>query len=87
MLQNKFPRQGRAEEKNTSTPNFTDPRPDLAEDSNLWSKFLESCWNVNPDLYVTVHGFRCCGVKLVKGKESYILRPIIGDSSAWSSQT
>jgi hypothetical protein len=85
MLKEKFSAQGRAQEENTSTPKFTDPRPDLEEDSKLWPGFLSQCYQASKDLYYAVHGFRCKGTKLIAGKGSYLLRPIFSDNG-WCDQ-
>jgi hypothetical protein len=58
-------------------PQITDPRPDMANDSSDWVRFLKTCYNISPDLYYLLHGFRCMGTRLLRGQHSYILRPEI----------
>ena len=41
-----------------------DPRPDLVEDSDLWSRLLALAVEVNVDLAWTLNGFRCFGARL-----------------------
>src|SRR5690606_5160341 len=38
---------------------LTDPRPDLAEDSELWTRFLQLAEDENKQLTGILHGFRC----------------------------
>ena len=57
-------------------PNPTiDPRPDLAEDSGLWSYLLhrvEDPWFWN--------GLRCVGFRLIQNQRGLILSPTIGNA-------
>lgn len=51
-----------------------DPRPDLVDDSVLWSFLLrrvEDQW--------FWHGLRCVGFRLIQDQRGLILRPTIGD--------
>jgi hypothetical protein len=41
-----------------------DPRPDLAEDSALWSLLLNLARETNPQLAANLHGLRCEGTRL-----------------------
>lgn len=72
---------------------ITDPRPDLAEDSLLWVTFLTLAAQESMQLYGVLHGFRCCGTRLIKATSGqlagmYVLRPDIDPSGgrAWESQ-
>lgn len=66
---------------------LTDPRPDLMEDSELWKKFLQLAQETNPILAGTLHGFRCQGTRIVRGKNGYMLRPELNPSKdGWSSR-
>jgi hypothetical protein len=61
-----------------------DPRPDLTEDSRLWSKLLALAWDSDgPDLFFTLHGFRCNSLRLIKGAKGYVLRPEFDARSGW----
>lgn len=62
-----------------------DPRPDLAADSRLWTRFLELATEKDRHLAGTLHGFRCQGTRLRRGKNGYVLRPEVGPQ-AWSSR-
>ena len=64
----------------------TDPRPDLAEDSALWVRFLELAEKQDPMLAGTLHGFRCLGTRLRQGRSGYVLRPEIDPIRGWLSQ-
>lgn len=63
-----------------------DPRPDLIEDSKIWIKFLNMAKEKNKELGATLHGFRCCGLRLYKDKIGYILRPEFNYHSQWKNQ-
>ena len=65
---------------------ITDPRPDLIEDSELWTRLLELASERDKDLAGTLHGFRCQGTRLKRGRTSYVLRPDIDPVRAWPSQ-
>ena len=54
---------------------YTDPRPDLEADSNLWTKLLRRAQKVDPILAGTLHGFRCGGLRIKRGRTGYLLRP------------
>lgn len=71
----------------------TDPRPDLTEDSILWEAFLSLAAQENQKLFEALHGFRCCGTRLVQATSGtlagmYVLRPDIDPTgaNAWTSQ-
>ncbi len=65
---------------------ITDPRPDLIEDSELWTRLLELASERDKDLAGTLHGFRCQGTRLKRGRTSYVLRPDIDPVRAWPRQ-
>lgn len=53
-----------------------DPRPDLKYDSEEWSNLLKLSGKVLPDEITGIlHGFRCAGLRLHKGRRGYVLRP------------
>lgn len=61
-----------------------DPRPDLTFDSQEWTKLLTVADKKNKDLAGVLHGFRCCGLRLERGKNGYRLRPDINiQTSIW----
>jgi len=64
-----------------------DPRPDLVEDSELWTKLLQLAEAKNPDLAEILNVFRCMGTRVRQGEKGYILRPDIDatGSQAWTS--
>lgn len=45
---------------------FCDPRPDLGgeDEKYWWFWLLANAWEVNKELAITLHGFRCQGCKL-----------------------
>lgn len=72
---------------------ITDPRPDLTEDSILWATFLTLAARESQQLFEALHGFRCCGTRLVQATSGtlagmYVLRPDIDPTgaNAWTSQ-
>lgn len=61
-----------------------DPRPDIAEDSYLWTKLLKQVWMDHGDhwstnAYAMLHGMRCCGmtIDLIEGKAGFRLVPLL----------
>lgn len=69
-----------------------DPRPDLSEDSSLWVSFLTLAAQESQQLFEALHGFRCCGTRLVQAASGplagmYVLRPDIDPTGAdaWTS--
>ena len=68
------------------TKPVTDPRPDLAEDSALWVRFLELAGEKDKQLAWTLHGFRCQGTRIVLGRSGYVLRPELDPIKGWNSQ-
>lgn len=72
---------------------ITDPRPDLTVDSTFWETFLTLAVRESRHLFEVLHGFRCCGTRLVKATSGplagmYVLRPDIDPTGAdaWTSQ-
>lgn len=47
-------------------PRLADPRPDLHKDSWLWKALFQTCLEAEPEsaMYGTLHGLRCCGMRL-----------------------
>lgn len=67
---------------NPRTLRLPDPRPDLAEDSELWQELLGIChrrYGQNTELFEILRGMRCCGLRIKQGQTGYVLRPEIGD--------
>jgi len=65
-----------------------DPRPDLAEDSALWSLLLNVAHEINPQLAGNLHGFRCSGTRLKRNKRwGLVMEPILPDAGISSSVT
>ncbi|HHV42088.1 MAG TPA: hypothetical protein GXX72_04485 [Clostridiaceae bacterium] len=65
---------------------MTDPRPDLKYDSQDWTKLLKMAERINKSLAITLHGFRCGGCRLHRGKR-WVLRPDFDPSSSiWENQ-
>ena len=65
---------------------LVDPRPDLVEDSELWTRFLHLAEDENKKLTGALHGFRCQGTRIVQGKKGYLLRPELDPSKGWKSR-
>lgn len=63
-----------------------DPRPDLINDSELWTKFLMIIKSMNEQLAFTLHGFRCAGARLIKQPSGYVIRPEFNKHSLWDNQ-
>lgn len=63
-----------------------DPRPDLIEDSKLWKRLLNMAKDKNRLLAITLHGFRCCGLRIQKDSIGYVLRPEFNTNSQWQNQ-
>lgn len=65
-------------QENAPFPDLTeDPRPDLAEDSEAWRRFLKLALANDETLAEILHGFRCAGARLVRRKSGFgfVLRP------------
>lgn len=59
-------------------PPWADPRPELAEDADLWRRLLFAAYieGHDPDsLFGILNGFRCYGASLRMGKATAILGP------------
>lgn len=68
---------------------IADPRPDLAEDSILWTAFLKHAAQLNLEIYGVLHGFRCMGSRLKhNSKGDLVIRPDIDPTGnrAWKTQ-
>lgn len=64
-----------------------DPRPDLAYDSEEWTRLLNMASEKNEMLAGTLHGFRCGGLRLHRGSKGYALRPDLDPkTSIWTSK-
>lgn len=62
-----------------------DPRPELFADSVNWLKLLNRAESINPVLAWQLHGFRCCGLRLIKEDNRYILKPDLNPKTgAWT---
>jgi hypothetical protein len=60
-----------------------DPRPDLAEDSALWSLLLEIARGTNLQLAANLHGFRCIGTRLKRNRKwGLVMEPILPGKGA-----
>lgn len=69
-------------------PYTVDPRADLAEDSATWTKLLQLAMNKHgEELAGILHGFRCGGTRLKRGRNGYVLRPDVDPTGtvAWPS--
>lgn len=74
---------------------WEDPRPDLSSDHRLWQRILKAAHNL-PDekaafeLVCILNGIRSGGTLLMKGKDSFVFRPLIDDPNdpgkGWASQ-
>jgi hypothetical protein len=66
---------------------MTDPRPDLAYDSEDWTNLLNIANCKNSLLAWILHGFRCCGLRLHRGREGWALRPELDpNASKWTTK-
>ncbi len=55
---------------------MTDPRPDLKYDSEDWTRLLTMMEQECPIEFLGVlHGMRCCGLRLHRGRDGYVFRP------------
>lgn len=65
-----------------------DPRPDLADDSVVWTRLLHLAHSWDGDdlqgLFGALHGLRCCGARLHWDGEKYLVRPSPGES--WTDE-
>ncbi|MBS3969648.1 MAG: hypothetical protein KGZ94_05980 [Clostridia bacterium] len=68
---------------------YIDPRQDLEADSVLWTKLLRRAGKLDLMLAGTLHGFRCGGLRIKRGRTGYLLRPDfdpIGNLAIWKDQ-
>jgi hypothetical protein len=65
---------------------MVDSRPDLANDSQEWTRLLNMAEKINLELAGTLHGMRCCGLRLIREAEGYSLRPEFNKDSKWSNE-
>jgi hypothetical protein len=64
-----------------------DPRPDLTSDSREWTRLLSMAEGINLELTGTLHGMRCCGLRLIREVQGYSLRPEFNpETSKWNNQ-
>ncbi len=65
--------------RNDDVAHLVNPRPDLAEDAELWARLLLKAWpidNADPDgLFWALHGLRCLGAQLVMLQGTAKLQP------------
>ncbi len=62
-----------------------DPRPDLEEDSALWTKLLTSALSLNVELTQVLHAMRGGGTMLLKQGDRYVIKPLIDSKTGWDS--
>jgi len=79
----------------TPPPHWQDPRPDLAEDHELWNELLKIAYHFHPmepeksaEFCAVLNGMRCGGTRIRPGKSGWVLRPDIDPTGrvAWNSQ-
>lgn len=65
-----------------------DPRPDLTEDSILWTKLLELAIKRDKLCAGVLHGFRCGGLRISKKPMGYVLVPMLNkpELSMWTTK-
>jgi hypothetical protein len=63
-----------------------DPRPDLTNDTELWTTFLMIAMLVEEQLAHILHGFRCAGARLIKTNAGYVMRSEFNKNSLWDNQ-
>lgn len=67
----------------------SDPRPDLEADTAFWAKLLIKAEKMDPMLAGTLHGLRCGGLRIKRGRTGYLLRPDFdptGNLATWKDQ-
>jgi hypothetical protein len=68
---------------NANKPVISDPRPDLTEDTVLWSIVLDVARETNPQLAANLHGFRCIGTRLKRNRRwGLVMEPILPGKEA-----
>lgn len=69
---------------------YSDPRPDLAEDSELWLWLLVEADTISGKLFEVLHGFRCGGARIRQNTAgAYVIRPELdptGEISIWRTR-
>lgn len=65
---------------------MNDPRPDLTNDTELWTTLLMMAMIVDEQLAYILHGFRCAGLRLYKIRVGYVMRPEFNKDSLWQNQ-
>ncbi len=65
---------------------FIDPRPDLEDDTGLWTKMLAEAEKTSKRLQKHLWDMRVWGTRLVRGKRGIILRPDVDPrgATAWN---
>lgn len=66
---------------------FNDPRPDLAANDNSywWAWLLADAWQIDIDLAITLHGFRCQGTMIETNPNGGMkMKPEVGEQG-WDS--
>lgn len=67
---------------------MTDPRPDLKSDSSEWTKVLAAAEQLDPMLAGALHGFRCGGLRLHRGRNGWCFQPDYDPlSSNWENKS
>lgn len=56
----------------------TDPRPDLIDDTKLWTLILPRAKAISQEALEVLHGLRCLGATLQRIQSGYMLTPAIG---------
>ena len=65
-----------------------DPRPDLVEDSVLWSLLLNVARETNSQLAANLHGFRCIGTRLKRNKKwGLVIEPILPEGGEGGTES
>lgn len=69
----------------TGIKEYTDPRPDLEEDSNLWLQLFIEADKSNEQLRKNLWEMRNWGTRIVRGKTQFVLKPDIDEDGirAW----
>jgi hypothetical protein len=67
-----------------------DPRPDLAEDSELWTRLLECAYDLdgnNPGgVFGALRAVRCCGARLVWRTQGLRIEPRFEPEGGWATE-
>jgi hypothetical protein len=62
-----------------------DPRPDLEEDSALWTQLLTNSVAIDIEVTRVLHAIRGGGTLLMKQGDRYVLKPLIDSKTGWES--